>query len=349
VPLTVSSLAITSGWTEGNDCIRAIPAGGSCKINVSFQPVTGGAQSGALSVADDAVGSPQIVGLSGTALAPVVNLSATSLTFPAQTVSTQSAPHTITLTNTGNGALTPLKITRTGPFAQTNTCGNSVAAGASCTIRVTFSPSSAGSQSGTLTLTDNASNSPQTAQLSGTGMDFAISSSTTSQTVSPGQVANYSLTLEPQNGFNQLVNLACTGAPSESTCTLTPNTETLNGTASATVAVAVSTTAPSLAPPQGRSLPPGITGSGRVFWLYALLWLASVLVLAVARKRRAAWLLGACLLLAMLWSACGGGGTTTPPPTNPGTPAGTYTVDVTATDASTSTLTHTIQLTLTVN
>jgi hypothetical protein len=157
------------------------------------------------------------------------------------------------------------------------------------------------------------------------------------------------LTLGPHGGFNHTVNLTCTGAPSESTCTLTPNTVTLNGTASATVAVAVSTTAPSLVPPQGRFLPPGFTGWGRVFWLYALLWLASVLAFAVARRRRAAWLLGAGLVIVMLWSACGGGGSTTPPPTNPGTPAGTYTVDVTATDASTSTLTHTIQLTLTVN
>ena len=50
-----------------------------------------------------------------------------------------------------------------------------------------------------------------------------------------------------------------------------------------------------------------MTGLGRVFWLYALLWLASVLALAVARRRRAAWLLGAGLLIVMLWSACGGG------------------------------------------
>jgi len=144
------------------------------------------------------------------------------------------------------------------------------------------------------------------------------------------------------------VNLTCTGAPSESTCTLTPSSVTLNGTASATVAVAVSTTAPSLAPPRGKFLPPGFTGLGGMFWLYALLWLASVLVLAGTRKRRAAWLLGTGLLLVVLWSACGGG-TTAPPPSSPGTLAGTYTVDVTATDAAVSTLTHTIQLTLTVN
>ena len=73
-----------------------------------------------------------------------------------------------------------------------------MAAGASCTISVTFSPISAGSRSGTMTLTDNASNSPQTVALSGTGMDFTLSSTTTSQTVSAGQSANYSLTLAPQ-------------------------------------------------------------------------------------------------------------------------------------------------------
>ena len=346
--LGVSAVATSSGWIETSNCLPSVAANSSCTINVSFQPAFFGPQTGALTITDAATNSPQTVTLSGTALAPVVSLSSTSLTFSAQTVSTKSAPQTITLTNTGDGALTPLKITRTGPFAQTNTCGDSVAAGASCTISVTFSPLGAGSQSGTMTLTDNAADSPQTIQLSGTGMDFAVSSSTPSQTVSPGQVANYSVTLAPQNGFSHAVNLACTGAPSESTCTLTPNTVTLNGTAS--VAVAVSTTAPSLAPPQGRFLPPGMTGSGRVFWLYALLWLASLATLAAARKRRAAYLLGACLLLAMLWSACGGGGTkTVPPPIKPGTPAGTYAVDVTATDATTSTLTHTIQLTLTVD
>ena len=350
LPLTVSTVMNSSGWTQSNNCMPVVAANSSCTINVSFEPTLSGPQTGTLTVTDYANNSPQTVTLSGTALEPVVGLSTTSLNFAAQTVSTQSAAQTITLTNTGNGALTPLKITRTGPFAQTNTCGDSVAAGASCTIRVTFSPLAAGSQSGTMTLTDNASNSPQTVELSGTGMDFAISSSTNSQTVSPGQVANYSLTLEPQNGFSQTVNLACTGAPSESTCTLTPNTVTLNGTASATVAVAVSTTAPSLALPKGRFQPPGMTELGRVFWLYALLWLASVLVFAAARRRRAVWLLGAGLLIVVLWSACGGGGTkTVPPPIKPGTPAGTYTVDMTATAASTSTLTHTIKLTLTVN
>jgi VCBS repeat-containing protein len=351
LPLTVSAVATSSGWTESNNCMP-VAANSSCTINVSFEPTLSGPQTGTLTVTDYANNSPQTVALSGMALEPVVGLSTTFLNFAAQTVSTQSAPQTITLTNAGNGALTPLKITRTGPFAQTNTCGDSVAAGASCTISVTFSPLGAGTQSGTMTLTDNASNSPQTVELSGTGIDFALSSTTTSQTVSAGQTANYNLAVGSEDGFAQTVNLTCTGAPALSTCTLTPNKVNPSGATAATVAVAVSTTAPStawLAPPTGRSLPPSFTGFGRVFWLYGLLGLASLAVLATARKRRAAYLLGACLLLTVLWTACGGGSSTPAPKTIPGTPAGTYTVVVTGTAASTSTLTHTINLTLTVN
>ena len=282
----------------------------------------------------------------------MASFSASSLTFAGQTVSTQSAAQTITLTNTGNAALTPLTIARNGSFAEKNTCPASLSAGASCTISVIFSPTRRRESKRDNYRDGQRPGSPQTIALSGTGMDFALSSTTTSQTVSAGQTANYSLTLSPEDGFSQTVNLACTGAPTLATCTLTPNSATVSGTASATVAVAVSTTAPStawLAPPAGRSLPPGFTGLERMFWLYGLLGLASLATLAAARKRRAAYLLGACLLLAMLWTACGGGSSTPAPKTVPGTPAGTYTVVVTGTAASTSTLTHTINLTLTVN
>jgi hypothetical protein len=86
-----------------------------------------------------------------------------------------------------------------------------------------------------------------------------------------------------------------------------------------------------------------------MFWLYGLLGLASLAALAVARQRRAAYLLGTCLLLVMLWSACGGGGQVIH---TPGTPADTYTLDVSATVTSaamSSTLTHNFKFTLTVD
>ena len=350
--LTNLTMSMNGDFSQTNTCGGSVPAGANCTISVTFTPTASGARTGTLTLTDTAANSPQTVTLSGTGLGSGVNLSASSLTFTGQTVSTQSGAQTITLTNTGNAALTPLTITRSGPFAETNTCPASLAGGASCTISVTFAPLSAGSQSGTITVTDNAANSPQTIALSGTGMDFTLSSSTTSQTVSAGQTANYSLTLSPADGFSQTVNLTCTGAPTLATCTLTPNSAALSGTASATVAVAVTTTAPTtamLAPPAGRFPPPSFSGFGKLLWLYGLLGLATLATLAAARKRRAAYLLGACLLLATLWSACGGGSSTPAPKTVPGTPAGTYTVVVTGAGASTSTLTHTINLTLTVN
>jgi Subtilase family/Abnormal spindle-like microcephaly-assoc'd, ASPM-SPD-2-Hydin len=97
------------------------------------------------------------------------SVSPTTLTFNGQTVQTPSAAQTVTLTNTGSAALTINGIAASGDFAQTNTCGASVAAGASCTVAVTFTPTSAGARTGTLTINDNAANSPQTVSLTGTG------------------------------------------------------------------------------------------------------------------------------------------------------------------------------------
>jgi len=103
---------------------------------------------------------------------PVASLSPSSLTFSAVAAST-SAAQTVTLKNTGNAALTisGISIAGTNPtdFAQTNTCGSSLAASASCAISVTFTPASAASFTATLSVADNATGSPQTVALSGTG------------------------------------------------------------------------------------------------------------------------------------------------------------------------------------
>src|SRR5439155_6244649 len=122
-----------------------------------------------LTVTDNASGSPQTVSLAGTGVAPSVALSPTSLTFASTTVGMTSAPHAVTLSNSGSAALTISSIGVSGDFAQTNNCGGTLAAGANCAINVTFTPTATGTRSGTLTVTDNASNSPQTASLTGTG------------------------------------------------------------------------------------------------------------------------------------------------------------------------------------
>src|SRR5260221_6764697 len=99
-----------------------------------------------------------------------VSFSATSLTFASQAVGTSSGAQFTTLTNTGSATLT-FSAAFSGDFAfdRLRTCASFVAPGASCTISVKFTPTAAGTRTGTLTLTDNASNSPQTISLTGIG------------------------------------------------------------------------------------------------------------------------------------------------------------------------------------
>jgi hypothetical protein len=129
-----------------------------------------------------------------------------------------------------------------------NACGNSLAFGASCTIGVFFDPTTGGTRTGTLTITDDGTGSTQTVALSGTGQDFSMAGASGSTTVSPGQTANFSVAVSPAGGFNQLVALNCSGGPALSTCAVSPSMVTLNGSAATMVTVAITTTA--ALPPQ---------------------------------------------------------------------------------------------------
>jgi hypothetical protein len=139
-----------------------------------------------VNITDNASGSPQTVSLSGTGTAPSASVSPPSLAFGSQAMDITSTAQTVTLSNTGNAPLSisslALRGTNASDFAQTNTCGNSLAAGANCTIAVMFTPSLNAAEAATLTITDNASGSPQTVNLSGTGSPDIILSWTASST-----------------------------------------------------------------------------------------------------------------------------------------------------------------------
>jgi hypothetical protein len=94
---------------------------------------------------------------------------ATPLNFKKQKHGTTSAPQTVKLTNAGKTELNFSAMKTTGQFAMTSTCGQSIAAGADCTISVAFSPKTQGAKSGTITINDSASPKPQVVELSGTG------------------------------------------------------------------------------------------------------------------------------------------------------------------------------------
>jgi hypothetical protein len=104
---------------------------------------------------------------------PAVTLTPTSLAFGKVVVNTTSTGKNVTLANTGNATLVIASIKTSGDFApvtSTKPCGSTLAAGKNCIIRVTFTPTQLGLRTGNITITDNASNSPQTVPLSGTGV-----------------------------------------------------------------------------------------------------------------------------------------------------------------------------------
>lgn len=101
---------------------------------------------------------------------PIVSFSASSLAFGNEEEGSTSEPLLITLTNTGTAPLTITNIAVSANFAETTTCGATLAAGANCAINVTLAPNTTGSLTGTVTITDNAAGSPQTVSLKGTAV-----------------------------------------------------------------------------------------------------------------------------------------------------------------------------------
>jgi hypothetical protein len=92
-----------------------------------------------------------------------------ALSYADQAPNTTSAARTVTVSNTGTAAATSVAVSVTGDYSQTNNCGTSIAAGASCTVNVSFRPTASGTRNGTLTITSSATNSPATVALTGAG------------------------------------------------------------------------------------------------------------------------------------------------------------------------------------
>ena len=113
-----------------------------------------------------------------------VTLSKTSLSFGSEAVGSATASQSVTMTNSGTAALTITSIAVTGTnassFVFANSCGSSLAVGANCTIHGHFQPTANGPLTAAITITDNASGSPQSIALSGTGLGPAVTLSATS-------------------------------------------------------------------------------------------------------------------------------------------------------------------------
>ena len=179
--VTLSSIALTGANAgdysiSNNTCPASLAASSSCSVSLTFSPTANGSRIAALTFTDNAIGSPQSVGLSGTGQVPTHTLqfSPSSLTYALQNTGTTSGAQAVTVTNIGNSTVTLSSIALTGAnfgdfSISNNTCPASLAANASCSVSITFSPTAAGSRTASVTFTDNATGSPQSVGLSGTG------------------------------------------------------------------------------------------------------------------------------------------------------------------------------------
>ena len=172
-PVTLSAAGLPAGVTAGFVPSTVTPTAGNPASSVMTLTVAATPAFGAATI-NVIGGSTSLtihtpIALSVVPTSYTATLAPASLTFAAQATGSTSASQAVTLQNTGTGILTLSSIAASGVFSETNGCGKTLAPGASCIISVSFTPLADGTATGTLMVTDNATSSPQTVSLTGTG------------------------------------------------------------------------------------------------------------------------------------------------------------------------------------
>jgi hypothetical protein len=172
VGFQITGASAASFSTGTTTCGVTLAAAGSCTVQVIFTPAAAGGSTASLAISSSTSGVKAVsVPLTGTGQTSVgLNVSPSQLVFPIVAPGQSSASQTVTVTNTGGSAGTSLTLTVTPPFSLAqDTCGTTLAAGASCSTGVIFSPSLNGSYTGTLTIASPSLAASATVALSGTG------------------------------------------------------------------------------------------------------------------------------------------------------------------------------------
>jgi len=173
VAITGAEFSLSASSTCGQG--QQLAAGSSCTFNVLFTPSGTGLRTGTLTITDNAAGSPHAISLTGTGAGVTApTIAPPSVAFGNQALNSTSTATQVTITNPAVASLLvgSVAISGTNPTdftIQSNTCGL-VLAGTSCSVNVTFTPTGLGSRSASLVITDNATNSPQSVPLSGSGI-----------------------------------------------------------------------------------------------------------------------------------------------------------------------------------
>ena len=166
-PVTLQPPSLTGDFVLGStSCGTVLPGQTTCAYNVAFTPTGSGLRTGSFTISDGAESTTAT--LSGTGLSPATDaLAPTSLVFGATVIGQASAAQSTVLTNAGDSTLERISATISGPFQVSNNCGSTLAGHNGCSLAVAFAPTSLGSSSGTLTVTDAIRT--QTVSLSGQG------------------------------------------------------------------------------------------------------------------------------------------------------------------------------------
>ncbi len=366
-----------------NNCGGSSPVNTSCTLSVVFSPLGDGLRTASITINDDAPGSPQSVQLTGTGSGPSVARSAVTvspalLSFGTVTQGATSAPQNVTLTSTGTAALHISSVALTGAnptdFSMTNGCIQTsypTSPVPACSIVLTFTPTplATGLLTATLTIADDAPNSPQTISINGNASPNPNPSPVLtvtgglSATVTAGQTATYNLQLVAD--FPGSISFTCTGAPTTATCSTLPSPLKVTSGTPVPFTVSVATTVPGTMAPLWT--PPPLSPFATLRGLPTLTLYAILAAILLCLVERTSWstALGkrpilrgafAALALTALFAVAGcGGGTSTAqaPVPQPVTPSQTMTITVTpsATNANGTPLANLppIQLTLIVN
>jgi hypothetical protein len=328
---SVSTATATGDFAVVSNTCSNVASGASCTIGVVFKPTVVGPEAGTLSVVSN--GTTLTASLTGTGAQALV-LSTSSLTFGNTDVGA-SVTQGMTVHNAAPAAIPITGVAITGDYTLANGCSSTLAAGATCALQITFTPTTTGTRSGQVSV------SGQTASLTGNGVDFSTAFPTATGSVIGGLAVTPSISVLPIAGFSAAVTLKCTTTAPGSTCTV--NTGSVVPSPTAGVTITITTTAQY-----------GVIGFGGLGFktrgiggLLALLALSSAGLMwrwrdHAAALRRSVWMLVAFTVVCGLLSGCGG---KTPAANAVYTIPGPYAYTVMATDGF---LTHSATYTLTV-
>jgi sugar lactone lactonase YvrE len=209
-PLTIGNISTTGAFSEVDNCGPSLANGKTCSVYVVFKPTAAGAVTGTLTIQDNGFfKSTTVINLSGTGSA--LSVTGGPLAFGNQAVKTTSAAKVVTVTNKGSTKVTmkTIVVNETTDFAiSANTCpasGSPLAAGASCTISVTFDPQTTGAKKGALLINDSDPSSPQVVGMTGTG--------TSKVTFKPSSVTFATQAIGTTSATSKIVLTNGTGAP----------------------------------------------------------------------------------------------------------------------------------------